>query len=155
MDKIELLLAHRADPNILLNERSSPDRTGTPGVGPLYYAVEQSNVPMAKALLEHNANPNVSAGRSGPPLLFKALEKLNVELVGLLLAHGADPNVRDGNATPLLWVTEKDPISAAALVGAPASTMLPEEEVGALQASHQLTIQDHQQTFSVDASESL
>jgi ankyrin repeat protein len=60
------------------------------GYTPLYWAVEQDDAALAKALLEAGADPNTKAGNQQVPLNASAS---NPEIMRLLLEAGADPNL--------------------------------------------------------------
>ena len=73
---------------------------GNPSYTPLYYAVEQGNVEMARALLEAGADPSLATDDGYLPLV-PALS--NKEMLDVLLAAGADPNGLDANGDPVLF----------------------------------------------------
>jgi len=109
-DSAELLLSLGANPNApnsggrypidwaatsghlplveLLADKTSNDQRIT-----LFFAIQQQQVPVAKFLLEHGANPNIHypACNLGTPLDLAA-QQGNVEAARLLLEHGADVN---------------------------------------------------------------
>lgn len=109
-DSAELLLSFGANPNAtnsggrypidwaatsghltlveLLADKTSNDQAVT-----LFFAIQQQQVPVAKFLLEHGANPNIHypACNLGTPLDLAAGQG-NVEAARLLLEHGADVN---------------------------------------------------------------
>ena len=62
---------------------------------PLVYAVYENNLPLARVLTEHGADPNVSVPRDG--LLHDAVMRNRVELAMLLVEHKADPNNTTGS----------------------------------------------------------
>ena len=72
----------------LLFDKTSNNQSVT-----LYFAIQQQQVPVAKFLLEHGANPNIHypACNLGTPLDLAAGQG-NVEAARLLLEHGADVN---------------------------------------------------------------
>jgi len=73
--------------------------------GTLYLAIQQHQVPVARFLLEHGANPNIHyrAGNAEMPLHLAAGQG-NADAVKLLLEHGADVNgVEQNNSTPLFY----------------------------------------------------
>lgn len=72
----------------LLADKTSNNQSVT-----LFFAIQQQQVPVAKFLLEHGANPNIHypACNSGTPLDLAAGQG-NVEAARLLLEHGADVN---------------------------------------------------------------
>ena len=72
----------------LLADKTSNNQSVT-----LYFAIQQQQVPAAKFLLEHGANPNIHypACNLGTPLDLAAAQG-NVESARLLLEHGADVN---------------------------------------------------------------
>lgn len=61
-------------------------------------AVQRGKTEMAKLMLEHGADPNISVPNSAVPLpIIIAAETGNAEMAELLLDHGADPNITDGD----------------------------------------------------------
>lgn len=72
-----------------------PEGFGVFNATALWYTVSwQSNIELARYLLEHGASPN--------PGVFAALWDGNVEICELLDAHGADWNQRAADETPLM-----------------------------------------------------
>jgi len=121
-DSAELLLSLGANPNAtnsggrypidwaatsghlplveLLEDKTSND----PGIT-LFFAIQQQQVPVAKFLLEHGANPNIHypACNTTMPLHLTAGQG-NLEEVQLLLKYGADVNgLEQNNSTPLVY----------------------------------------------------
>ena len=64
---------------------------GGTGIGELFAAVEQGNVEVVQALLNHGADVNKS-DKHGKTALFAAAGQGNAEVVQALLSHGADVN---------------------------------------------------------------
>lgn len=88
-----VLLEQGLDPNACNREGYWPVPS------PLFMAVEQKNMGVAKLLLEHGADPNrtefdEASGRSNPRSnpLAKASALADKDMCLLLLEHGADPN---------------------------------------------------------------
>lgn len=73
---------------------------GNSSTTPLYYAVEQDNADLVRALLEAGADPSL-ATESGNLPLIPALS--NPVMLDLLLSAGADPNGIDRNGNPVLF----------------------------------------------------
>jgi len=67
---------------------------------PLHVAVDVSNEPIARYLLEKGADPNAVNGNKWAPL-FYAKEK---EIAKLLVENGADINLNASNGTALSWL---------------------------------------------------
>jgi len=129
-ETVQLLLAHKADPNIpdgegktplhyavagrskelvklLLANHADVNRRDQSGLTPLAYAALALDTDTAAALLDAKADPNIKDQNGQTPLHHAVLQgpqrsEARKEMVELLLAKGADPNVRDkfGN-TPL------------------------------------------------------
>lgn len=103
----EILLAQGVDPNYLDRTYSEPSikeklvalvAGGTPATGYepmplLFMACTNANEDAVKALLKHNANPNV-AFLDGITPLIAATEAGSPRIVRLLLDHGAEINHR-------------------------------------------------------------
>lgn len=72
------------------------DARGDGGFTPLYIATGEGHLEVAKLLLEHKANPNLScpADGNGTPL-HSASAWNRVPIVELLLRHRADPEALD------------------------------------------------------------
>ena len=85
----------------------------------LLAALDYENIPMARFLLKHGANPNLSAAESSP--LAAAVSTGNITAVKMLLDAGAKTDLRDGNTTPLMVVAfskNYDPEMVATLLNA-------------------------------------
>jgi cytohesin len=120
----QLLLAHKADPNIpdaegitplhwavrgrnkelvkvlLANHAEVNRQDQHSGMTPLGYAVSLSETDIAAALLDAKADSNLKDNQGATPLFYAAQGKK--EMAELLLAKGANPNVRDNSGnTPL------------------------------------------------------
>ncbi|GAB4460599.1 MAG: hypothetical protein OHK0029_24870 [Armatimonadaceae bacterium] len=88
----ELLLHHRADPNLADSD----------GWSPLTLAVRRADPVMVKLFLEHRATPHVRLTGNLTPL-FLAARMGHREIVERLLKAGADPNVpTEEGITPLM-----------------------------------------------------
>ncbi len=110
----ELLLQHGANPTdgvsthiaagsgnvaaLELLHRFGMNSNGIPGgVPPLAYIMgwmRPSDLPGAKWLLEHGADPNLAWAQSGDSPLHIAAQRLDVKTVDLLVSHGADVSKR-------------------------------------------------------------
>lgn len=58
----------------------------------LFYAIINNKLPLAKLLLDHNADPNWVEDKSGDSLLFTAGLWKRLDMISLLLQYGANPN---------------------------------------------------------------
>lgn len=94
---VELLLANKADANLLTRD----------GVSPLHRAVEKGDKKIVELLLTNEADANLQT-RDGAAPLHRAVEKGDEEILQLLLTNGADANLqtRDG-VSPLHRAVEK------------------------------------------------
>lgn len=92
VDVLRYLLANHADPN-------QPSQNGYM-VYPLHTAISGNNIPVAKMLLEANAEVNVlQSSRQSP--LHLAAQSGNIDLIILLLEYGADVEIKnDQGQTP-------------------------------------------------------
>ncbi|XP_013382515.1 ankyrin-1-like [Lingula anatina] len=107
---VQLLLQHRADPNI--QDGSARGHT------PLLLAAEQGATQCVQLLLQHGADPNIQDELGCTPLLLAA-EQGNTQCVQLLLQHGADPNIQcEGKSIFLLSARGRTPLHLAAQRGA-------------------------------------
>jgi hypothetical protein len=139
----QLLLAHKADPNLadwtgetplsravsgrykemvklLLANHAEVNRQDWSGRTPLGCAVQNSDTAIATALLDAKADPNLKDHQGQTPLDYAVGygPQGDKEMVELLLAKGADPNTRDNSGnTPL--VLAKRPRSLGPPPGAP------------------------------------
>ncbi|MCL5097493.1 MAG: ankyrin repeat domain-containing protein [Candidatus Omnitrophica bacterium] len=93
-DMAELLLTYKANPN--------PERFDAP----LWSAVTRNNLALAKLLLDHGADPNLSTSFGNTPL-FQAVAQFNKEMVELLLTHGAKVNILNNNGQTPLSLAQK------------------------------------------------
>jgi ankyrin repeat protein len=109
-----ILIAHGAD----VNAESKYGRET-----PLLRAVPTMNVELARMLLEHGANPNLTQSQGCTALhLASAAGADRSEMVKVLLAHGADPTIAEEHGqTPLDWAKEFQP-QVAELMKAAAAT---------------------------------
>jgi len=134
-DIAQLLLAHKADPNIadstgetpllravrgrnkelvklLLANHAEVNRQDAHGLTPLGYAVLNLDTAIAVALLDAKADPNPKDPQGQTPLHYAVRNgpQGGREMVELLLAKGADPNVRDNSGnTPLALAKQSRP----------------------------------------------
>lgn len=86
-------------------------QTSTDKSDQLFQAVRKSQVPLVKAFLDQNADPNYIKA-TGPwmktNLLITAVNKENLEVVKLLVLHKADINWKDGfNTSALMYAGTK------------------------------------------------
>jgi ankyrin repeat protein len=99
-----------------VNAVSSAQGDGTP----LHLATLGGYREIVALLLEHGANPNVTANlsRSGVTPLMSAAALGNSEIASLLLKHKADPNLTDssGNTALLNAVQKQSPATVRALL---------------------------------------
>ncbi|KAK4076779.1 uncharacterized protein Triagg1_4382 [Trichoderma aggressivum f. europaeum] len=93
IDNCRLLLAHKADPNLVLKERE-----GTP----LVIAIMLENMELVKLLVENGADVNQKIDYERTPV-YMATYKNHVEIVRYLLSHNADPNITWSNGITPLW----------------------------------------------------
>ncbi len=92
LDLARLLLAHRADVNVV----------NRAGATPLMEAVRIGNEPVASALIQSGANPNTSDRASGTTPLHLAAARGQAAIAQLLLSAGAAVNALDMRGdTPL------------------------------------------------------
>ncbi|KAL4572278.1 hypothetical protein LXL04_019049 [Taraxacum kok-saghyz] len=96
-DALKLLLKHKADPNIEIDD----------GITPLLSAVAAGSLPCLELLILAGGKVNITAGGATP--LHVAADIGNSELITCLLKSGADPNVIDEEG----W----KPVQVAALRG--------------------------------------
>jgi len=66
----------------------------------LLAALDYENIPMARFLLEHGANPNLPVAETSP--LAAAVSTGNIDAINILLNAGAKTDLQDGNTTPLM-----------------------------------------------------
>ena len=97
LERLSTLLNRGADPNVRYSLQSSLlwKRRGLLGwknTPLLLVALNYNRTEMAKLLLEHGANPNVT-DKYGNTALWHAVPLGDASLVRLLLAKGADPSV--------------------------------------------------------------
>ena len=122
---VELLLAHKADPNVgrpqdgwtplqeaaqreikgiaqvLLKAGADVNAKGTYGFTPLHMAVSRKQREVTELLLANHADPNAKDNEGHTPLHL-AVQSGEREMAELLLANKADPNERDKSGrTPL------------------------------------------------------
>ncbi len=102
---IDRALSQGAD----INARSAIDTTA------IFYACDNGDDAMVKALLNRGANPNVDAQHLLTPL-GNAVGSGSARCVGELLAAGADPNVLLGNSTVLDTAEARNDRNMAALL---------------------------------------
>ena len=93
---VNLLLQHRADPNIANKDNAIP----------LYVASQNGHDACVSALLRHGADPNIAIKYNITPLSVACCND-HVACVPALLQHGADHNIADSvNITPLYLACE-------------------------------------------------
>lgn len=93
---IEILLNHRADPNM-------PDLHGQT---PLGFAIEENFKPAVISLLKHPKTDVNQFSGNGTPLLY-AINAHAFDIAELLLEHGADPNLGTTQNLPALFFAIK------------------------------------------------
>jgi ankyrin repeat protein len=71
------------------------------GIFPLWYAVMEDKLALAKILLEAGASPN-QTDRYGAHLLMYCVQQGRLEMAELLLQHQADVNLRDNEGDSVL-----------------------------------------------------
>jgi len=83
---------------------------------PISSAAARNDLPMARLLLEHGADPNLpERGAERGHALWRAVNRRHGDMVRLLLAHGADPNgMVESSGTPMMQAST-DPELAALL----------------------------------------
>lgn len=82
----KLLIAKGADLEIISKGKKGNDTS------PLYWAVYNDDIYVAKAILEKGVSPNFSLGKDNSTLLHVAVSRGNYNIAKLLLEHGANPN---------------------------------------------------------------
>jgi ankyrin repeat protein len=85
-DVLGKLLDMGLDPNERMRVDFNNYKDWTQG-GPLYHAVVDDRLEMARMLLARGANPNASVWCSGSPT-YKAFEANNAAIIGLMTEHG-------------------------------------------------------------------
>ena len=88
--------------NLLLGLGIPPDVADADGLTALAHAVSRNDEPMARALLEAGATPQVGPAGPDRSLLEQAIRDGGRDMVELLLAHGADATVLSREGQPLL-----------------------------------------------------
>jgi ankyrin repeat protein len=86
-EAVEVLLAGGADPNLVDGEDGFPTT-------PLMWAAEKGHVGVARSLLEHGADPNLSPAEGRTPLMAAA-RRGSLAVARLLVEHGADRTAVD------------------------------------------------------------
>jgi ankyrin repeat protein len=95
---LQLLLAHRADPNVI----------GSDGNTPLGRTVFARRADLAAILLKHGADPNQQLQLQGrPTVLALAVNEQAAEVVATLLKAGADPWPIDSDSYVALEKTDE------------------------------------------------
>lgn len=124
---VQVLLSHRADPNIQVLNRSNR----FPAT-PLESAAYMGNLHIASLLIEAGARIN-AAGSTGRTALHFAVLAMHLDVVRYLLQQGADINARDAEGTsPLdeaVWRGYLDAVAVLLANGAPLNE--PEGKTGA------------------------
>ena len=97
---VQALLAQGADPD----QQEKPKATATHrGDRPMYYAVLQGSVEIAKALIAAGADVGLSTSE-GHSYLRRAISERRTEMIGVLLEGGADPDAPDlQGMSPRQW----------------------------------------------------
>jgi ankyrin repeat protein len=150
---VELLLAHKADPNVgrpqygwmplheaaqrgskdiaevLLKSGADVNAKSKDGWTPLYVAVSYRQREVAELLLANHADPNAKNNEGQTPLHL-AVQSGQRELAELLLANKADPNERDDQGrTPLDYAKsiaqQPQPMAGPFAPHAPPGTTMP------------------------------
>jgi ankyrin repeat protein len=109
---VRQLIAAGADVNVASNPQVSQT--------PLHLATSGGYREVVALLLEHGANPNVTAhlSRNGATPLMTAAAQGNSEIASLLLKHKADPNLTDqnGDMALLFAIQKQSPATVRALL---------------------------------------
>jgi uncharacterized protein len=98
-EKSMKLISENADVNYV-------KESGWVKVNTLITAINNSNVEIVKALLEHKADVNWKDGFNTTALLYAA-SKGNRQIVDLLLKYGADINADDGQGNTVLTAAKE------------------------------------------------
>lgn len=96
---VELLLSKGAGPN---QKASNPMQ-----IAPIHAAVAIQNIPIAKLLLEHQADVN-QAQMEGIRPIHSAVHRANKELTELLIQHGADVELKTDDGRTALDIAVQE-----------------------------------------------
>jgi hypothetical protein len=128
-----LVMLQFVDPNFLTGDKNAPLQEGERRITPLHrladlsdpfdYSTHESQLILAKQLIEHGADVNAVSNPQGRTPLHEACHSGNVtnlDFVELLLEKGADPNTQDDlGKTPLVLTTPHAPGAAKFLLNWP------------------------------------
>ncbi|KAL7935738.1 ankyrin repeat-containing domain protein [Trichoderma chlorosporum] len=104
-DICRLLLAHKADPNLLshIERKESQQRDERT---PLIDAVNQENMELVRLLVENGADVNQYIDNKSTPLYSAAAWNV-IEAARYLLSRNADPNLAMSNGATPIWLAAK------------------------------------------------
>ena len=119
---------------VLLEHGADVETADSQGKRPLFTAIQNRNLELAKLLLQHNASPDSST--DGESSLHQSVRKSQAELVKFLLEHGATIDLPTlAGKTPLMIAVETGSIAITKLLfdhGAKPDFTTVEEQTSAL-----------------------
>jgi hypothetical protein len=131
-----LVLVEFVDPSMLTGDDDEPLQEGEARATPLHhlanladpfdYSTHESQLILAKQLIEHGANVNAVSSDGTTPLHSACSEGnvTNLDFIKLLLEGGADPNAKDHfGETPLILTTSDAPGAAKFLLNWPTTDL--------------------------------
>ena len=113
-EMLALLLAHGADPNVLVSFGVDPNALFSFGTTPLHYAIERDFSDDVELLLANGADPN--AKDTNPSALHAAVSHCRTRILKILLDYGTDPNVKDWKGLTPLDYAERDSCKKAVTI---------------------------------------